>query len=87
MGENFPETMSAEAMASLPMISGRHPQGGPDLPVHPSEANPRTLKWKQTIFSYKVVALIFTWEWNPCPSAIIDFSTFCFVIPHAYNAF
>ena len=28
----------------LSLVPGRHPQGGPDLPVHPYEANTRTLK-------------------------------------------
>ena len=67
MGETFPGTMSAEAMALLAMISGRHPQGGPDLPVRPYEANPRTLELNQTLFSYKVVAPIFTWGREPLP--------------------
>ena len=44
IGETFPETISAEAMALPPMILGRHPQGRPDLPVHPNKANPRTLE-------------------------------------------
>ena len=61
----FPGTMSAEAMASPPIISGRHPQVGPDLPVHPYKANPRTFEWNQTLFSYKVVAPIFTWGEPP----------------------
>ena len=66
MGVTFPGTMSAEAMALPPMILGRHPRGEPDLPVHPYEANPRTLKWNQTHFSYKVVAPIFMWG-EPLP--------------------
>ena len=44
MGVTFPGTMLGKAAASPPLIPGRHPQGGPDLPVHPYEANPRTLK-------------------------------------------
>ena len=44
IGAAFPGTMLGKAMALPPVIPGRHLQGGPDLPVHPYEANPRTLK-------------------------------------------
>ena len=44
MGVTFSGTMPYEAVISPSMIPGRHPQGGPDLPVHPYKANPRTLK-------------------------------------------
>ena len=89
MGETFPGTMSAEAMALPPMISGRNPQGGPDLPVHPYKANLRTLKWNQTFIATRLQHPSLCGGGNPHPSAIIvvDLFTFCCMISHACNAF
>ena len=86
MAATFPGTMSAEAMALLPMISGRHLQG-PDLPVHPYEANPRTLEWNQTLLATRLQHPFLCGGGHPHPSAVIDFFTFHFVISHTCNTF
>ena len=43
-GATFTGTMPGKAMASPPVIPARHPQGGPDFPMHPYEVNPKALE-------------------------------------------
>ena len=88
MGETFPGTMSAEAMASPPMISSRHPQGGPDLPVHSYEANPRTKLYVEegTPTPQRLLLLTFSLSHTCNTFRLFDVVGYCLIV-HTSDVF